>query len=154
MAQFVGTLSRGPKGRGFHSQSGHLPRLPMDPIGVRMRRQPNQCFSLTSTFLHLPFLSLQKQWGKKSSGEDKKIIKNMTIFSLQLACTPHSLASLLSAPPHPLRWPWKKRSPHSSSTVALAYTCKAGFAGDDVSWAMFPASILGAPLTWGRRILT
>ena len=64
MAHLAGASSHKPKGHGFDSRSGHIPRLRVwSLVGVHtrghqtgwLRQATNECFSLTSTFLSLSF---------------------------------------------------------------------------------------------------
>ena len=55
VAQLVEALSHTPKGCGFDSRSGHMPRLgAQSPIGVRMRGHQSMFLSHTDMSLSLP----------------------------------------------------------------------------------------------------
>ena len=76
VAQLVGASSSKPKGLGFNSQSGHLPRLRVrSPVGAHMRGK-RLMFPLTPLFLCPPHPALSSPLSLKSismsSGEDYK----------------------------------------------------------------------------------
>ena len=99
VAQLVGASSRTPKGCGFDSQSGHIPRLQVQsPVTVSTAGCRSMFLSHIHVSLSLPS-SFSKMNNKISSGEDKNNknkSKNQCLFTADLC-----LLSPCPGPAHP-----------------------------------------------------